>query len=261
MKKPVFNSNWSEDVKTLYANDMREIWDKAIELQSYYLYQNQLDFYFSLIKKLNPKTILDIGCAQATLAMRLAEQGKRVCAVDIRSQFLEYAKSRYEKGDISFQCANIMDRPDLGRYDLVIANQIIEHLVYPVDFLKILKQYTNPRGFIVVTTPNHDYFRCHLPSYLKIGDPAEYEKKQNSATGGDHFYAYKKEELKACFRQSGINALEVIFFETPWISGHVKFRYLQKFLPLQFLKFMDRLTLAIASRWMGQQLCVIGRVP
>jgi 2-polyprenyl-3-methyl-5-hydroxy-6-metoxy-1,4-benzoquinol methylase len=259
MKRPIFNPLWNEDVKTLYANDLREMWDPSIELQTYYLYQNQLNFYFSIVDAFNPKSILDVGCAQATLATLLAEQGKRVCALDIRSHFVDYAKSRYEKGDISFLCANIMDGPDIGHYDLVFANQIIEHLVYPVSFLKLLKGYLNPEGILVITTPNYHYFRNNLPSYSDLGDPSRYENRQFSAGGGDHFFAYSEEELTHFFQESGLEVLDVQFFETPWISGHFKVRFIQKIFPFKVLRLADHVTLTITKRWLAHQLCVIGK--
>ena len=261
MKRPVFDTSWNEEVKVLYANDMREMWDPSIELQSYYLYQNQLSFYFSIVDEFKPASVLDVGCAQATLAMLLAEQGKRVCALDIRPHFLEYAKSRYEKGDINYKCANIIDRPGIGRFDLVFANQIIEHLVYPVSFLKLLRDYLKPDGVLVITTPNHQYFRNNLPSHSALGDPSKYAERQFTAGGDGHFFAYSEDELISYFRNSGMEVVDVRFFETPWISGHFKVRYLQKLVPFKLLKLTDRLTLLLARRLMAHQLCIIGRNP
>jgi len=259
MKRPVFNPSWDEETKALYTNDMREIWDPSIEPQTYYRYRNQLNFYFSIVDKFDPKSILDVGCAQATLAILLAECGKRICALDIRPHFIEYAKSRWEFGDIDFKCANIMDKPDIGRYDLVFANQIIEHLVYPIPFLRVLRHYINPNGILVVTTPNYHYFLNNLPSHSALGELSHYENRQFTADGGDHFFAYSKTELIDYFQKSGFEILDIQFFETPWISGHFKVRFLQKILPFKFLKLADRLVLTLAERLMAYQLCVIGR--
>ena len=58
--------------------------------------------YLGIADRYRARTVLDIGAAQATLALLLAESGRSVTAVDIRPQFLEYAKTRYQRGDIRF---------------------------------------------------------------------------------------------------------------------------------------------------------------
>ena len=78
-----------------------------------------------------PLEILDVGCAQGTLALLLAERGHRVTAVDLRADFLQYAQSRHTHGDVRFLQANALEEDIPGQYDLVFANQLIEHLVYP----------------------------------------------------------------------------------------------------------------------------------
>src|SRR3989338_7188720 len=65
-----------------------------------------IDKHFSRGKIL---TILDIGCAQGNLALILAEKGHKVVAVDIRNDFIEYSKFKYERGDIKWICSNIED--------------------------------------------------------------------------------------------------------------------------------------------------------
>lgn len=259
MKTPQFDPAWSTEVAEIYRNDMREIWDRDIERHSFNCYQNQLKFYLDLVNDLNPATVLDVGCAQGTLALLLGESGRTVTGVDIRPAFLEYAKSRYERGDVTFVAANIFDEPPLGRFELVFANQIIEHVVYPVQLLQTLKQYVAPGGSLVVTTPNHDYIRSPLPSYTELGDPKMHEHRQFSAGGGDHFFAYTEEELRAAADKAELHVLEVHYFESPMISGHAKVRHLHRALPVPVLAFLDHLVLRVIPRKAAHQLCVVLR--
>lgn len=259
MKPPQRDATWTPEVEEIWRNDVREMWDPDVERHSFNCYQNQLDVYLELADRYGAQTILDVGCAQGTLALLLAERGKRVTAVDIRPAFLEYARSRWEKGDVTFVEANLMDAPDLGTFDLVFANQIIEHLVYPADFLRTVARYVRPGGVLVVATPNHDYFRSSLPSYTELGDPKQHEHRQFTASGGDHFFAYTEEELRDAARAAGLTVEEVVYFETPWISGHFFFRFLHPLAPVRLLRAMDRLSLRVARRRVAHQLCVVLR--
>jgi len=261
MKRPQPDPAWTPEVAEVYRNDLREMWDRDVERHSYNSYQNQLALYQSLIERYGARSVLDVGCAQATLAMLLAESGRRVVAVDIRQPFLDYAKNRWEHGEIDFVCANVFERPRLGTFDVVFANQIIEHLVYPAELLRILTAYVNPGGVMVVSTPNHDYFRSPLPSYTELGDPKQHEHKQFSAGGGDHFFAYTEEELRAAAREAGLEVAEMLYFETPFISGHFMVRFLHRLLPVAVLRALDRLALRVAPRRLAHQLCMVARRP
>ncbi len=261
MKRPTCDASWPSEVVEIYRNDLREVWDSSIEPHMFHQYQNQLQLYRSIVAKYGARTVLDVGCAQATLAMLLAEDGYQVTAVDIRAQFLEYAKTRYERGDIRFVAGNVFEIPDLGNFDMIFASQIIEHLVYPAEFLRKLAAFARPGGILVVSTPNHDYFRNRLPSYRELGEPSMYEHRQYSAGGGDHFFAYTEEEVRDAAREAGLEVLEAIYFETPWISGHFLVRYVHGVVPTSVLRFLDRVTLRIVRKKSAHQLCLVLRRP
>jgi 2-polyprenyl-3-methyl-5-hydroxy-6-metoxy-1,4-benzoquinol methylase len=261
MRPPVLDPTWPASVVEIYHNDLREMWNPWLERHSYVSYQNQLRLYFDAVRRFAPQSVLDVGCAQGTLALLLAEAGHRVVAVDIRQPFLDYARTRHERGDVEFRCANIMDGPQLGRFDMVFANQILEHIVQPVGFLERLASYLNPGGTLLVTTPNQQYVRAGLPSFEALGDPSRFASRQNSAGGGDHFFFYRESELKTCARRAGLRVLSLSFFESPWISGHIKFRHLTRHCPVSWLRLADRATLALAGRRLGRHLCLVAARP
>ena len=235
MRRPVFDPSWPDDVAEIYRNDMREIWDPSIERHMFNAYHNTLDLYRGLVDRYEAHSILDVGCAQATSAILLAEAGKQVTAVDIRESFLNYAKTRYERGDIRFIASNVFDATSPGEFDLVFANQIIEHLVYPADF------------------------RSSLPSYTELGDPKGHEHRQFSSGGEGHFFAYTEEELRTAAGDAGLDVVEVLYFESPWISGHFFFRFIHPLTPVAALRAADRAALRIAPRKLAHQICMVLR--
>jgi 2-polyprenyl-3-methyl-5-hydroxy-6-metoxy-1,4-benzoquinol methylase len=54
------------------------------------------------------------------------------------------------------------------RFDLVFANQIAEHLVYPEQLIGRLKGLLIEGGKFVVATPNWHYIRNNLPSFGEV---------------------------------------------------------------------------------------------
>lgn len=259
MKPPRFSDNWSEEVRALYRHDMQEIWDRSLAPNIWNQYHNQLRYYLEIAGN-ERKHILDIGCAQGTLALLLAERGHRVTAVDLRPAFLEYAQSRYTHGDIEFIAANVLEDELPNNFDLIFANQIVEHLVYPEKLLLRLRRSLKAGGRLVMTTPNGDYIRNSLPSFRQLGNPKEWEHLQYSADGDGHFYAYLLEELLEIFKRSGFIDIRGMFFESPFISGHMKMRYLHRIVPATVLSSMDRVAvnLPLLNRRLTHQLLVSG---
>lgn len=238
---------------------MQEIWDQRIAPHVWNQYHNQLITYMSFAA-MPTLDVLDVGCAQGTLALLLAERGHRVTAVDLRPEFLAYAATRHSHGDIRFLTANVLDDEIPGSYDLVFANQIIEHLVYPDRLLLQLKKKLKPGGRLVITTPNGSYVKNNLPSYRQLGDPKAWEHLQFTADGDGHFYAYLREELVDIFRDAGMTRTKALFFESPFISGHMKVRHFHGVLPSGFLSVMDRMLVStpFVGRRLTHQLLVTG---
>lgn len=263
MKRPTRDPSWSPEVEVLYRHDMQEIWDQTINPHIWNQYHNQLDLYLGLAGGADgerSKKILDAGCAQGTLALLLAERGHDVVALDLRPGFLEYAQSRYTHGRIRFVAGNALECELDERFDLVFANQIVEHIIYPEQLIRRLKGLLNSKGKLVVTTPNWHYLRNSLPSFEELGDASQFEHLQFTADGDGHFFAYKVAELGHIFANAGFEIVERYVFESPFVSGHLKLRHLHRVVPLSALQALDRVTLASPlARYLAHQLMIVGK--
>ncbi len=260
MKHPDFDSSWPDEVVALYNHDVQEIWDNTIAIHIWNQYHNQLEQYRAFAPTDKIIDILDVGCAQGTLALQLAEAGHRVMAIDLRQEFLDYAASRYEYGEIDFVQGNVLDLELNRKFDLVFASQIVEHLVYPLKMVVGLKKLLKPGARLVVTTPNWHYLMSSLPSFAELGAPEQWKDHQFTADGDGHFFAYKGNELHHIFNNAGMVQVVTGYFESPWISGHMKLRYLHTFIPVGALKALDRLQLSlpVLGKRFAHQLLVTG---
>jgi 2-polyprenyl-3-methyl-5-hydroxy-6-metoxy-1,4-benzoquinol methylase len=242
---------------------MQEIWDATINRHVWNQYHNQLDLYLGLAGVADgegTKKVLDVGCAQGTLALLLAERGHDVVALDLRPGFLEYAQSRYTHGQIRFVAGDALQYKLDERFDLIFATQIIEHLVYPEQLIMTLKGLLNTRGKLVVTTPNWHYLRNKLPSFEELGDASQFAHLQFTADGDGHFFAYNASELEHIFVHAGFESVNCCVFESPFISGHLKLRHLHQLVPVSVLRVLDRVVLASPlARYLAHQLMIVGK--
>ena len=100
------------------------------------------------------KTALDVGCGAGLLAEPLARLGAKVTAVDAAPELIEVAKTHAEGQGltIDYRAAGVEDLA--GRFDLVTAMEVIEHVADPQAFIRDLAGRLAPGGLMILSTPN-----------------------------------------------------------------------------------------------------------
>jgi ubiquinone/menaquinone biosynthesis C-methylase UbiE len=115
------------------------------------------NFLWSNVGDINGMKVLDIGCGDGVLSVRLAEMGATVCAIDISEQMLLLTRMRAEKHGVSDRiityrtAAESTDFPS-GSFSVILGNGVLHHLKWPnclVEFKRILA----PAGIPIFLEP------------------------------------------------------------------------------------------------------------
>ena len=106
--------------------------------------------------------ILELGCGNGYFCDVLSKMGHKVVGVDISEIGISIAKKSFPH--IQFMKCDIYnieaDPMFSGKYfDVIVAIEVIEHLQYPKEFIKIAKKYLKQQGQLIVTTPYHGYLK------------------------------------------------------------------------------------------------------
>ncbi len=104
--------------------------------------------------------VLDLGCGNGSLSHIIAQQGYEVVGVEESASGIAIASQNFP--DCQFIQASIYDSPKaelLNAFDIVIAVEVIEHLFYPKELVKLARQCLKPGGHLIITTPYHGYFK------------------------------------------------------------------------------------------------------
>src|SRR5882762_539508 len=98
--------------------------------------------------------ILDLGCGSGWLSAVLAQFGPTT-GVDLSDYAVREASKRYPW--VRFHAANILEWKEgsqLGEFDIVVSQEVIEHVPDQMEYLKIAFNFLRDGGFLLLTTPN-----------------------------------------------------------------------------------------------------------
>jgi len=121
----------------------------------------------SVVEQNENARLLDVGCGSGEFTLAVADKvgTTQVCGVDIVEKRIAEARSR---GIEVFGCDLNETLPfESGSFDIVLANQIIEHLFNTDAFIREIFRIIKVGGYAVVTTPN--LAAVHNILYLLVG--------------------------------------------------------------------------------------------
>ena len=163
----------------------------------------------SLIDQANKARILDVGCGTGELIIERVSVVKKpeIYAVEIDQKFFKEVKNR----GIKVTKANIAKGFPYkdNFFDIVSANQIIEHVVDVDFFIEEIYRVLKPKGYLVLSTENlsswHNIFALllgwqafsqHISLKKNIGNPLKLNINHSSKNYDSHIKIFTPKGLK-----------------------------------------------------------------
>jgi SAM-dependent methyltransferase len=116
------------------------------------------DWFVTQIAQLGARRVLELGSGTGETAAHLAAHCEaEIIAVDLSEAFVSAARERYAAPNLRFERYDLLGEapPPFGRFDMVIGNGILHHLVLQLpEVLGVLHGITNPGGGLAFIEPN-----------------------------------------------------------------------------------------------------------
>jgi 2-polyprenyl-6-hydroxyphenyl methylase/3-demethylubiquinone-9 3-methyltransferase len=249
MKRIPFDSSWPASVQLSHHYDELEFWGNRSSLGYTYAYKNRFEAAIKLVSQAAKPgaRVLDVAAAQGNFSLRLAEMGFRVVWNDLRAELGDYVRRKQESGEVEYRAGNLFDFPPetIGKFDVILATEIIEHVAHPDQFLQKLASLLNPNGTIVLTTPNGGYFRNKLPRFSDCPDPSIYEAVQFKPNADGHIFLLHADELARLAADVGLKVDKLVLFTNSLTNGHLKTSAMLRFVPAALVKLLEKFTQAL----------------
>jgi 2-polyprenyl-3-methyl-5-hydroxy-6-metoxy-1,4-benzoquinol methylase len=244
MKKIDFNDSWPPSWQQSYSHDLLDIYGGLSNLGYVYQYANRRKQTLDLVQKVAQPgaRVLDVAAAQGNFSLSLAEMGYEVTWNDLREDLVDYVKLKYEYGTIHYKPGNIFELKLESCFDVVLITEIIEHVAHPDEFLAKIAYLVKPGGYIIMSTPNGEYFRNHLPRFSDCSDPEQFEAIQFQPDADGHIFLLHLDEIESLAHQAGLLVVETRLFTNFLTRGALKSEALLRLLPYSWVNSCEQWT-------------------
>ncbi|WGV24078.1 class I SAM-dependent methyltransferase [Halotia branconii] len=244
MKRVTPEPNWPDSWKYSYTYDLLEIYGETNHQGYAYAYANRRRHILELIQKVAKPgaKVLDVAAGQGNFSLMLAELGYEVTWNDFREDLIDYVKLKREYGTINYVPGNVFSVSFDFDFDVVLIAEIIEHVAHPNEFLNKIAQMVKPGGYIIMSTPNGEYFQNRLPKFSECQDPSVFESMQFQPDADGHIFLLHLDEVKLIAQQANLSILETRLFNNTLTNGYLKSRNLFKVMPHNWINVCEKFT-------------------
>ncbi len=130
---------------------------KYFQEQSYTTEKYVMPFIEKITPISNITSVLEIGCGEGGNMKPFLDAGCKVTGVDLSKGKIENAH-KFFKGHKNISNLNLVDEDiynidNLGKFDLIITRDVLEHIHNQEKFLNYVKKFLNPNGKFFVGFP------------------------------------------------------------------------------------------------------------
>jgi len=141
----------------------------------------------------SPATVLEIGCGSGSFRGNLGDSSE-YWGVELDATAASEAEKKLDVVLIGAYDL-VQDKIPLGYFDLIICNDVIEHVQDHDTFIESLKEKIKPSGHLVASIPNVRY----LPNLIDLLFLKDWEYKDSGILDNTHLRFFTKKSIFRTF--------------------------------------------------------------
>ncbi len=224
---------------------------------------------FAQFERWAGKTVLEVGCGIGTDAIRFAQAGARVTAVDLSEESLELARRRADVYGLTDRVTfHLGDAENLGAtvpeaaYDLVYSFGVIHHTPHPRRAIEGLRRYMTAESELKLMVYNRRSWKV-LRILATEGRGAFWKldelvaRSSEGQTGCPVTYTYSDRSARRLLDGFSIVDSAVDFIFPYRVADYVEYRYVKSW----YFRMLPEPVFRQLERRLGWHRCITARLP
>jgi len=174
-----------------------------MEIKNKKYYANLRPEMISLISN-SAEKILEIGCGQGGFSEQLIKEGVETWGIEPNIDSVKIAKKKLFKVLEGTLNERLNDLPD-NYFDAIILNDVLEHLLFPWEDLKLLKVKLVNNGEIISSIPNVRYAK----NLFQLIFLKNWKYKEHGILDSTHFRFFTKKSILTLYKNSGYSVKKI----------------------------------------------------
>jgi 2-polyprenyl-3-methyl-5-hydroxy-6-metoxy-1,4-benzoquinol methylase len=146
------------------------------------------------------KKMLDFGCQTGEFAKIVLDMGKvKPFGVEMSQDYANHAMSLWGEGEV--HVGSLKEIPFSKKsFDFISAQEVLEHLVNPLETLQLLRGLIKDKGIILISVPSSDYFILKKRVF-------SFFKRPGHALIHTHLYNFTPKSLKIMLQKASFEPI------------------------------------------------------
>jgi 2-polyprenyl-3-methyl-5-hydroxy-6-metoxy-1,4-benzoquinol methylase len=143
--------------------------------------------------------VLELGCGEGAFAATVKQRtAAEVWGIEFNADAARQAAAVLDRVLVGDADGQIAELPD-SYFDVVICNDVLEHLVNPVVTLQTLRQKMQPGGVVVASIPNIRY----MPALTQIVLRRDFPAVEHGVFDRTHLRFFTRKSIARTFETAG----------------------------------------------------------
>ncbi|MCB5224592.1 MAG: class I SAM-dependent methyltransferase [Candidatus Cloacimonadaceae bacterium] len=198
--------------------------------------QRRTQFTLSICDIRPGMKVLDLGSGRGWFSLEAVKLGAEVTAMDLSEENLARIKDMNPKIETVY--GDACELQDLGKkFDLIVALEMMEHLVEPALALQNCREYLKPGGTLLITVPYREEIRYSLCVHCNRKTPVN-----------AHLHSFDQAKMAALLWENGFKVQRSIRFYHKAMAA-LRLNQLTRKMPFSVWRTLDKLSGLSGDKW------------
>jgi 2-polyprenyl-3-methyl-5-hydroxy-6-metoxy-1,4-benzoquinol methylase len=174
-------------------------------MDSFVVQSNSINYYRhgrpEMLRRVpsNVERVLELGCAEGAFAAAVKQRtGAEVWGIEFDPRIAGRASAVIDRVLVGDADERIAEVPD-SHFDVIVCNDVLEHLVDPLRTLVTLRRKLRPAGVVVASIPNIRY----APALSRILFQRDFPKDDEGIFDRTHLHFFTRKSIVRMFENAG----------------------------------------------------------